>query len=514
MRWPKRLTFSTLCKYTLTIVVCLIGFSVLQWSASFADPDSFYHARITSLMAERGLLYSFPWLSFTSLVDRFTDQHLLYHAALVPFTWWFEPLVAAKVGHVIFMTLLTLVLLGALRSWKLPYSWYAVAALFLLGPFLFRLNLVKATPLAIGFLFVITMLLLHKRYSLAFLVTIFYSWVHGGFILALVVAMALFAGDTIAGSIRTNRILVGNPMPIWAVLSGIVVGLLANPYFPQNIFFLWEQLVQIGFVNYAGVIEVGAEWYPFSLPDLIAVSSLVLIASIFSILVVIKNRNTLLKDATVWTLFILTVLLFIATLRSRRYIEYFLPFAWLWSCYILLPYIAAGEAKGYILSWKQRLGRWYFILLLYFAIAIGATVLVSVTGVWRDLHNGFTFTQYQAASEYVQEMAEPNAVIFNADWDDFPMLFYHNPNNYYIVGLDATFMYLYDQESYETWRAIGQGNVRDGVANIIADEFKAQYVFIDRDDDSTARLNAYLRNDPNAELVFEDELTRVYHIVK
>lgn len=501
-------------KWILGTVVCLIGFSALQWSNSFADPDSFYHARIASIMAQHGLLYSFPWLSFTSLADKFTDQHLLYHAALVPLMWWFEPVIAAKIGQVIFMTLLTLVFVAALRSWKLPYSWLAVTGLFLLGPFLFRVNLVKATPLAIAFLFAITMLLLHKRYRLAFLVTIFYSWVHGGFVLALVVSIVIFIADTIASSIRTNRILLGDPRPVWSAFAGIVVGLIVNPYFPQNIQFLWQQLVQIGFINYAGVIEVGAEWYPFSLPDLVAVSSLLLIASIISVIIVIKNRKVLLADKNMWALFIMSTLLFIATLRSRRYIEYFLPFTWLWSCYTLLPYIASGEAKRYLGIWKQRLGRWYLMFAVYFSVAIGTTMLVSISGVWTDLRDGFEFTQYQGASEYIEKTAPPGTVVFNADWDDFPILFYHNPSSYYIIGLDATFMYLHDQTAYETWRAIGAGNLRENVASTIATKFNADYVFIDRDDDSTKRLNAFLRNDAKAELVFEDELTRVYHITK
>ncbi len=514
MLWRDRFSGKTIAKYILATVVCVIAFSALQWSASFADPDSFYHARIASLMAERGLLYSFPWLSFTSLANAFTDQHLLYHTALVPLMWWFEPAVAAKIGQVIFLTLLTLLFIVALRSWKLPYSWLAVASLYLLGPFLFRVNLVKATPLAIGFLFAITMLLLHKRYTWACVVTVFYCWVHGGFILALVVAVALFIADTIASSIQTNRFLFGDPRPISSVFVGIAIGLIANPYFPQNIFFLWEQLVQIGFINYAGVIEVGAEWYPFSLPDLVAVSSLVLIAGILSIIIIIKNRKVLLADRNVWALFIISALLFVATLRSRRYIEYFLPFAWLWSCYILLPYIASGEAKRYIQQWKQRLGRWYYIFVMYFSVAIGTTMLVSVTGVWTDLRSGFEFTQYQAASEYIEGVASPGTVVFNADWDDFPILFYHNSSSYYIIGLDATFMYLHDQTAYESWRAIGAGSLRENVASTIATKFNAEYVFIDRDDDSTKRLNAFLRRDPKAELVFEDDLTRVYHIVK
>lgn len=508
-RWLKKSVF-----YLAVIICSAAFFGVFQWSNIFADPDSFYHARITSLLAEQGFLESFPWLSATRLAEQFTDQHLLYHILLMPFMIWLEPLVAVKVGQVVFITMLTVVLVWTLRSWKLPYSGRAVFVLYLVGPFLFRMNLVKATPLALLMLVGIIALLLHKKYKWAAGVALLYSWVHGGFILALILAGGLWIGDTSARSVQAKRLALGDPRTVWVIAIGLLAGLILNPYFPGNLIFIWEQVVQIGFVNYAGEIEVGAEWYPFSIADLIAVSTLVLLGGMAAVAIIIKQRRTLLKDNIIWSLALVSVLFIFATLRSRRYIEYLVPFLWLWSCYVVLPYIASGQAKQQIIAWRKRSDRWFYILGGYCVGALIITALVALSGVWRDVHDGFEFDKYQAASAYIQSNAPPNAVVFHADWDDFPILFYHNPDNYYIVGLDATFMYLHDRAKYQRWLDIGDGTVKNDVALIISNEFDAEYVFIDRDEEATKLLNAYLQRDPKAELAFEDDHTRVYHIVQ
>ncbi|QQR60463.1 hypothetical protein IPH19_03550 [Candidatus Uhrbacteria bacterium] len=63
-------------------------FSLFQIWGSFPDPDAFYHAKIASLMLERGPLLSFPWLDLTVLHSGFNDQHLLFHYFLMPFVKW------------------------------------------------------------------------------------------------------------------------------------------------------------------------------------------------------------------------------------------------------------------------------------------------------------------------------------------------------------------------------------------------------------------------------------------
>ncbi len=504
---------SSVVIYGAVFIVSAVFFSLLLWSPWFADPDSFYHARITALMLESGLLHEFPWIQYSNLAEQFTDQHLLYHIWLMPWVAMFGPLVGAKVGHGILLSLFSVSIFAILRSWKIPYAIPAIIVLYTVAPFVFRLGLVKAGPLAIGLLLIIIHLALHKKFDWAFVVSMAYAWAHGGFMLAPVLGGVLFLADTITASLKHKRFSLGDPRFFWVPLLGVLVGLIINPYFPGNIQFLWEQFFHIGVVNYAGELQVGAEWYSFDVGELISVISVLLIGVVGSIVIVIRNRASALHDTVIVGVFLISIALLFATLRSRRNIEYLVPFVWFWVAYIILPYIKSGKVKGCVDSTRMRMGEgWYKLFVGYFALTLVGGATIAVVGVASDLRTGFHFTKYQAASEYIANNAEPDTVIFHTDWDDWPMLFYHNPQNYYISGLDPTFTFLYDQAQYNRWIEIGRGKVKEGVAQVIIDEFSAEYVFIDRAQQVQQLLDAYLLRDPVAELVFVDGDTRVYHI--
>src|SRR3989338_1290856 len=82
----------------------LIFFGALEWSRIFADPDSFYHAKMASLMLKQGVVKNFPWLVFTDLPQIYTDHHFLYHLLLIPFVWKINPLVGIKIATVLINT--------------------------------------------------------------------------------------------------------------------------------------------------------------------------------------------------------------------------------------------------------------------------------------------------------------------------------------------------------------------------------------------------------------------------
>jgi hypothetical protein len=465
-------------------------------------------------MAQQGLLFQFPWLQYTSLAQVFTDHHLLYHLFIIPWLQWFNPIVSVKIVQVIGSVGLCVLLLYILRRWQLPYRIPAVLFIYTITPFLIRLNLVKATPFALIITYSITLALLHKKYWWSLALSIVYTYVHGGFVIAVVVATIIWCAETITLSLRNRRLLLGDPRGIFSTLFGIMLGLVLNPYFPHNLNFYWQQLVQIGLINYQDVIAVGAEWYPYAPANLTGAISLLLITVICAAIIMIQQRQRYARDTTAVALLLLGVFFLIATLRSRRYIEYCVPFLWLWACYMILPYIQSRAWRPGLLSLKQQFGRWYHIFILYFVVTVSFTVGRGVVLAYQNVTvDVFPVTKYQTASAYITEHTQPGTIVFNADWDDFPMLFYHNPAAYYIVGLDATFMYLYNPELYLLWRDLTTGKIKSNLAATITQHFKADYVVIDRHDNATQLFNAYLQRDPNIRLEFEDSDSRVYHIL-
>jgi hypothetical protein len=127
----------------------------------------------------------------------------------------------------------------------------------------------------------------------------------------------------------------------------------------------------------------------------------------------------------------------------------------------------------------------------------------------RGFEGGFNFSKYQEAMAAARKNSMPGDIIFHSDWDDWPMLFYHNDYNRYIVGLDTTFMYKFSKDLYKKWRDITWGDFVGDPYKIIKDDFGAKIVFIAKTD--VGIMDKYFRGDGRYELVYDGD-GRVYKI--
>ena len=98
--------------------------------------------------------------------------------------------------------------------------------------------------------------------------------------------------------------------------------------------------------------------------------------------------------------------------------------------------------------------------------------------------------------------------MFQTDWDDFPRLFYYNTHNTYLIGLDPTYMHLYDAELYELWVDITQGKV-ERPAEAIEGKFGARWIVTDLRHESFLEQAA---SDPKMVEVYRDGEAVVYQI--
>jgi hypothetical protein len=500
-------------QYAVVIATSAVVAAFFQAQPSFQDPDSFYHTRLVVMMLQGGLLEQFPWLQYTDLATTFTDHHLLYHLLLVPFVGLLTPVVGVKVFQALSLVGLATYLFHRLQRWQLPHGLPAMVVLFGVMPFLLRIQLVKASVLAILMLLFILFNLLERRYILVAAATVLYTWLHAGFILALVVAGVAWCAETIGLSVEHKRLRLAS----WRALALVVVatgfGVVANPYFPENLRFIWQQLIQIGFVNYSDTIQVGAEWYPFSLPDLVAIFSTVLIGVTMAVGIFIYDRKRYLRDRTALTLLILSVLFTIATIRSRRYVEYLAPVLWLWTAYTILPFVVGPVWKKLVAETRTRLGRAAPWLIGYFIVTVPLGIGLSYARAFDRVRGGLPLTTLQTASQTLRERAPAGAVVFHSSWDEFPMLYFHNPNNVYIVGLDATFMYLHDRVAYERWNDISTGKAKQASVQQIKDYFHARYVAFNPAREHTQLLLAYLLRDSQARVLYRDDTNIVFELL-
>ena len=160
-------------------------------------------------------------------------------------------------------------------------------------------------------------------------------------------------------------------------------------------------------------------------------------------------------------------------------------------------------------------------------VTVAAIVLAVVIGsaaypwsqIQRGVRCGYDLPAIRAAMEFVKGDSAPAEVIFTDDWDIFPVFFYYNSYNHYIVGLDPKFTHARRPDLWKRYVKISRGQVPADESVEIIDEagstfteslhialtdirdyFGARYVITDQDHKNLARKLANARE--FAELVY------------
>ncbi|MFH1171108.1 MAG: hypothetical protein V1778_01040 [bacterium] len=519
--------------FTLAIlVVFLVSFSwflFLQMKPVFPDPDSFYHIKMAQLIQRQGVVEHFPWLAFTGLTNYYTDQHLLYHVFLVPFVALFEPVFGAKLATICINAALFALLAAFLIHHRVRWWWVFILILLFTNPFLFRINLVKAPGLSLILLLVGLWLLFARRIWPLAILGFLYVWTYGGFTLlgifgAVFVAVTLvhdWHHRSIVASVfrhfslrrfSLSRFLADRRLfPLYAIILGLCAGLLINPYFPKNLFFYWQQLIQIGIVNFQNVVNVGGEWHPYGFVELIANTVFVSIVVLLGLVALVLARRRQSKES--WTLFLLTVFLFLITLKSRRYVELYVPLATLFAAFALrdgIPGSLLSAAKRMYALMGKRVGL-AILLGLYIA---GAAVMVVVRDerqLIRDMQSGFRPEYLAGVGTWLRNHTPKDSVVVQSDWDEFPSLFYHDDHNRFIVGLDPTFMFQYDRALYQRWADLTSGNRTSDATQIIVNDLKSTTVVVTKDHQAFQKT---MEQQPAFRVVYDDADATIYQLKK
>lgn len=516
--------------YLMIFIIAFGIFFYIQYTPAFPDPDSFYHMKMALLIRDGNLAQGFPWLSdYTILGDAYTDQHLLYHIFLIPFITIFSPAIGIKIATVFLGAALITIIYWLLKREKIRFAWFYSFLLLFVEPFMFRISLAKAPSVSIIFLIISLYCIFRFRVKAIFILSTIFVWAYGGFFLTVIFA-GLFGVVNIIFESRKNRfggilkkffsmhhqsllkrIFLGDELKlVLASVAGVVIGLIVNPYFPNNLSYYWAQLVQIGIINYQNIIGVGGEWYPYAITELVPNTVflfLILLAALVMFFVTIKKQNS--KSTT---LLILAIFFFILTLKSRRYVEYFVPFSMVFSAFALNPFLAKMDISKIlkkIPSIYNSRKIVFTILFIYFIVTIPAIAIRDLKQERNSFENGIEYNKFESASVWLKNNTPKDSIVLHSDWDEFPILFYHNSHNRYIVGLDPTFMYVYDKDKYWKWVNITIGKVDDNLYDIIKQDFQGATVFLEKDH-SAMDLN--FQQDPHFKLVYEDTEAKIYQI--
>ena len=511
--WRRYLSANRSLVSWLTGFVLFGVFFAWMTQIQFASPDlvgtdGYYHIRFAEIMRREGFRPDFPWLPLTILNPReFYDHHFLYHVALIPFTLG-DLIQGGKWASVLFASLAFTSIYGLLRSQRIPYAGlWALGLLAVSGAFLYRMSMVRAQSLSLAVLVLGLFLMFGRRYKWLVPLSFLYVWLYDAFPLMIVAAAVhVFSVWIVEKKLDLRPVLYSG--------VGVGLGMLINPYFPDNVVFVLRHILPK--LTETTSVRVGNEWYPYDTGQLLENSPFALVAFAAGIVGLgLKERRMDVQTATVM---FLSLIFGLMLFQSRRFIEYFPAFALIFAAFawrsLLSPVAgdAAGNDKGNGRSWSslsftRTLHNWLPALILAALMVPG--FIVTSWNARESIQASKPSGIYSAAANWLAENTPVRSRVFQTDWDDFTRLFYYNTHNTYLVGLDPTYLSLYDEHLYEQWVEITQGDV-DQPSEVIAGAFGAEFIFSDLDHTDfirQAELDSKIRT------VYRDEEAVIFRIV-
>jgi hypothetical protein len=496
----------------LILLAVFLGiFYALQFSTpNLAGTDGYYHIKFADLMSSQGIKPEFPWLPLTILSpSEFYDHHFLFHALLIPFTSG-DLILGAKWASIIFASLAFLSIWWLLHNQNIPYAFlWSLGLLAVSEVFLYRMSMPRVQSLSLAFLALGLNFLLLKKYKLLIPLSFFYVWLYDGYPLILVMS-GLYV---LAVWIIERKFSI---TPLIYAGAGVFLGLLINPYFPHNIIFsvrhLLPKLIE------PTDVRVGNEWYPYSTGQLLANSPLALAAFLSGTLAIgLRGRR---MDVRTGLAFFLAITFALMLFQSRRFIEYFPPFALIFAAFAwspLLEYKNREETKEsssggitripHLISYIQYpLKIWLPIAILSLTLMLGGWF--SFGGAKTSLEKTKSYRKYAQASSWLASNTPQGTRIFQTDWDDFPRLFFYNTWNTYLIGLDPTYMQMKDGELFDLWVDISRGKT-ELPSGMISEFFASEYVLSDLAHDNFIDQAG---EDPAFVEVYRDEEAIIFQI--
>src|SRR5574341_767243 len=339
-------------------------FAIVQFATpNLADNDGFYHMKMGLLIRAQGLRPPFVWLPLSILSRQaFYDHHLLFHVYFLLFTGNGSPeamILGAKVASVVMPSLAFTAIWWLLRGQGVRWAWLWALGLFAVSQaFRYRMSMPRAQSASLLVLALGLHWLLHQRYQALLALGFVYVWLYNAFPLLLALA-AVYAACTFLLERRVE----------WKALAypalGIALGLIVNPYFPQDITFIVNHLApKIGGLS----TPVGNEWYPYQTWTLVENSGLSLAA--FGLGALALGWRGKRMDRPTFVAFALSIIFGIMLLKSRRFVEYYPAFAVIFAAFSLSPLIE---------DWLAARPRWTRLAPLALAAALVAPLVLTLS---------------------------------------------------------------------------------------------------------------------------------------
>ncbi len=530
------------------VIYLIFGFCAIAMVMTFlqtrtdaiccGDWDGYYHIKWSSLIWENfkhgKWLPTFEWLPLTVLNPTlYADHHFLFHLLQIPFLWFFEPVTAAKTATVVFSTLAIFSVYWMLFRYGVKHQLIWLAAIMTCSnAFFYRMNMAKAPPLTIIISVLGIHLLFQRKY--VWLLPLMFAFVWTYSLFPLLWLAAIIWTVIIAWNERKFEW-----RPFGFTTAGMILGNVINPYFPNNIYLFIEHLTQKFKIGGDFVVAVGGEWYAYSGQELLMNFPIALLAMLVGYILFVPRGGKLPEKAAFFLAF--TTILLASQFRSKRFAEYFPPFAILfvafsWNAFKrpqaaelpeefmsdIGPYFDVQKPTEQQAWWAaaRRASVWVLGIALCIFWMYNLTGLHSwgfnEPGMIDNITSNEPADKYQRAMEWATSLDETGAqnipkgeMIFECTWDDFPKLFFYDTDHTYVYGLDPNYLYSADPDLYKLLKDLTEGKT-DDPAPKIRDRFGANYIFADAKEN--VDMIAKALESGWVETIYEDDEARLLKI--
>jgi|TARA_B100002003_G_C14147363_1_gene551785 MFS family permease len=473
-------------KIVLAFVVFLIIFSILQFTVpNIIGFDGYFNIKAADVIKEEGLIREFKWTEHSILSNEYADLQFLFKILLIPFTF-FSLGFGAKIASIIFAALSFTVFYWFLdkNNIKYPLYWaflYLFSSIWLIDRFL----LTRPLPLAIAAIILTIHFLKNKKYLALGITSFVFVWLFSGFVMQLFIILIYFIIDRFFSKKFDFKLLL-------YAFGGALLGLLLNPYFPNNISFLYTQIFEVNLLSNL----YNVEWKPWPFLEFIKNNIFIINYLIISIILVVVNKKITKLKLFYW---VLTLFFFIYTIYSRRMQEFLVPFSILLLALSFNDYLPRIEPKKWFKYAK-------YVLVLVLAIL----AIFNFTLLRKEIINNDILHNYDSCAEWINDNVPENSLVFNNAYA-FPYLFFKNSDLRYTHGLDLTYSFLYDEQEFKRYMAILQGNLNTNTDSIKQD-YNPDYVFSGKLKQDVQLFNYIVKNKENYKAVYEDDWCAVLEV--
>ena len=451
-----------------------------------SDADTAYHAVVGELIRKHGFLRSFPWTPMSWLADHYADKELLFHLLFVPLTGLGWVTASKIVGTIVGAALLVSIHL-VLRAEQVRFAaLWALLPLAASSAFLYRFVLVRPHLLSISLSIIVLWAASRRRLLVLAAAALVYPWAYVAWMMPLALAAIAELARVASGERPEWK-------PAAVAAAALAVGVAVHPNGANLVQFAWLVVARILVASAWGGrqgLQLGTEFDAFSLAAWTAL--LLLAAAMAAIALVLAWRAR--RSSSTPVAFALAALLFgIATVRTARFTEYFVPFS------VVALALALRTLQRPLIRFAPF--ALTAVALLYQGVE-GAGMLARL----REWPN--RVPSYIAG--VMQQAIPPGAQVFTCEWGLTGYLMHALPDRRFLVALDPTLFQAKDPELYALWYVMTRHPPPD-VARLVRERFGARYVICLYDSQFDA-FNARLAAEPGVRTVLVSDDWNVYDL--